>query len=101
MRHSRRPDFVLYPLRPGTLYLNFGFLDVVEDKRPHEASHFNRLVAREVLRLGGIKSHYFDSFFTREEFARACGMAQYESLKAKYDPGGRAPGLYDKCVRRV
>lgn len=23
------------------------------------------------------------------------------ALKARYDPGGRAPHLYDKCVRRV
>ena len=96
-----RADFVLYPLDPGTLYVNFGFWDVVKDRRAYEPGHFNRLVEQEVLRLGGIKSLYSDCFFTREEFEHAYGMAQYEELKTKYDPGGRALGLYDKCVRRV
>jgi FAD/FMN-containing dehydrogenase len=93
--------FALYPLEAGTLYVNFGFWDVVEDRLPHEAGHFNRLVEKEVLRLGGIKSLCSDCFFTPEEFGRAYDMAQYEALKARYDPGGRALHLYDKCVRRA
>ena len=48
----------------------------------------------------GIKSLYSDSFFTREEFDGAYGMAAYDALKRRYDPGRRAPHLYDKCVRR-
>ncbi|AGU53034.1 putative FAD-binding oxidase [Variovorax paradoxus B4] len=92
--------FTLYPLDAGTLYINFGFWDVVESRLPHEAGHFNRLVEREVLRLGGIKSLYSDSFFTREEFDGAYGMAAYEALKRRYDAGRRAPHLYDKCVLR-
>jgi FAD/FMN-containing dehydrogenase len=72
---------------------------VIESKRAFEAAHFNRLIEREVMRLGGIKSLYSDSFFTREEFARAYGQSAYERLKARYDPQGRAPHLYDKCVR--
>jgi FAD/FMN-containing dehydrogenase len=92
---------VLYPLQPGTLYVNFGFWDVVESHSPHEAGHFNRLVEHEVTRLGGIKSLYSDCFFSRDAFDRAYGMEHYEVLKARYDPGGRAPHLYDKCVRRM
>ena len=91
-------DFVLYPLEAGTLYVNFGFWDVVESREAHEAGHFNRLVEQEVLRLGGIKSLYSDSFFTREEFDRAYGMDAYHALKRRYDPEGRAPRLYEKCV---
>lgn len=93
--------FSLYPLKPGTLYVNFGFWDVVRDTRPLEPGHFNRLVEKEVMRPGGIKSLYSDCFFTREEFDRAYGMTRYEALKARYDPEGRALHLYDKCVRRV
>jgi FAD/FMN-containing dehydrogenase len=92
--------FVLYPLDAGTLYVNFGFWDVVECREAHEEGHFNRLVEQEVLRLGGIKSLYSDSFFTREEFDRAYGMAAYEALKQRYDPEERAPRLYEKCVLR-
>ncbi|MCO5109085.1 MAG: FAD-binding oxidoreductase [Burkholderiaceae bacterium] len=92
--------FTLYPLEPGVRYVNFGFWDVVERRTRHEAGHFNRLVEREVMRLGGIKSLYSDSFFTRDEFALAYRMDEYAALKARYDPGGRALGLYEKCVLR-
>ncbi|MDO8775821.1 MAG: FAD-binding oxidoreductase, partial [Burkholderiaceae bacterium] len=56
------PDarFTLYPLAPNSLYVNFGFWDVVETTRAYEPGHFNRLVEREVMRLGGIKSLYSD-----------------------------------------
>jgi len=93
--------FTLFPLTPGALYVNFGFWDVVETRQAYESGHFNRLVEREVLRLGGIKSLYSDSYFTRDEFARAYAMEQYQALKAKYDPAGRMLGLYDKCVLRA
>ncbi|MNR60112.1 hypothetical protein D3C85_1815240 [compost metagenome] len=66
----------------------------------YEPGHFNRLIEREVLRLGGIKSLYSDSFFTRDEFDQAYGMQAYAGLKRRYDPQGRAPDLFEKCVRR-
>jgi FAD/FMN-containing dehydrogenase len=100
----RAPDparrFTLYPLARDRLYVNFGFWDVVRTRETHEAGHFNRLVEREVLRLGGIKSLYSDSFFSREEFAQAYDMPAYERLKEKYDPQRRLLGLYEKCVLR-
>jgi len=97
------PDarFTLFPLTPGGRYVNFGFWDVVETRQAWEPGHFNRLVEREVMRLGGIKSLYSDSYFTREEFARAYAMEQYQALKARYDPSGRMLGLYEKCVLRA
>jgi FAD/FMN-containing dehydrogenase len=93
--------FTLFPLTPGTRYVNFGFWDVVQSREPHPAGHFNRLVEREVIRLGGIKSLYSESYFTPEEFGQAYAMAQYQTLKAKYDPAGRMLGLYEKCVLRA
>lgn len=93
-------EFPLYRL-PAPLYVNFGFWDAVERRARFEPGHFNRLVEREVARLGGIKSLYSDSCFTREEFDAAYGGAAYARLKAKYDPGGRAPGLFEKCVGRA
>jgi FAD/FMN-containing dehydrogenase len=100
----RVPDggmqFPLYPLDASMPYVNFGFWDVVRKREPREHGHFNRLVERKVLELGGIKSLYSDSFFTREEFDAAYGMAQYAALKARYDPQGRSLGLYEKCVLR-
>jgi FAD/FMN-containing dehydrogenase len=93
--------FPLYPLGASPLYVNFGFWDVIETALAFEPGHFTRMIEHEVMRLGGIKSLYSDSFFTREEFAQAYGQADYERLKARYDPQGRAPQLYDKCVRRA
>lgn len=60
--------------------------------------HFNRLVEREVTRLGGIRSLYSHSCFTHEEFTTAYGMGNYEVPKARYDSQHRLPGLYEKCV---
>jgi len=101
----RCPDpaarFALYPVQPGVLYVNFGFWDTVHSRVAHERGHFNRLVEREVMRLGGIKSLYSDSYFTRQEFDAAYGMREYAALKARYDPHQRLLGLYDKCVLRA
>ncbi|MCG3189012.1 MAG: hypothetical protein LKCHEGNO_01255 [Burkholderiaceae bacterium] len=93
--------FALYPLAEGHLHVNFGFWDTVHSRGAREPGHFNRLVEREVIRLAGIKSLYSDSFFTREEFDAAYGMAEYARLKARYDPHGHLLGLYEKCVQRA
>jgi len=95
--HSGR--FALYPVR-GEWYVNFGFWDVKRTREPHPPGHFNRLIERKVVELGGIKSLYSDSFFAREEFQRCYGGEAYRRLKAKYDPQGAFPPLYEKCVLR-
>ena len=92
--------FALFPLPAGQLWVNFGFWDVVTTQLRWEPGHFNRLVEGEVLRLGGLKSLYSESFFTPEAFDAAYGMAHYRALKAKYDPQGQLLGLYEKCVLR-
>ncbi len=92
--------WTLFPTRPDALYVNFGFWDVVRTRAAHPAGHFNRLIERKVSELGGIKSLYSESFFPRDEFAAIYGGAAYEALKARYDPAGLLPGLYEKCVLR-
>src|SRR5207248_1614008 len=96
-QRSRR--FSLYPMAPG-LHVNFGFWDVKRTREAHAAGHFNRLVEESVSRLGGIKSLYSDSYFTREAFDARYGGAAYAALKAKYDARGVFPTLYEKCVLR-
>jgi len=93
--------FALYPLVPCTRYVNFGFWDVIESRQVHAPDHFNRLIERRVIELGGIKSLYSDCFFTRDEFAQAYRMDRYAALKARYDPDQRLLGLYEKCVQRA
>ncbi len=92
--------FSLYPMRPRTRYVNFGFWDVLRRRTRHGVGHFTRMIEAEVQRLGGIKSLYSDSFFERSTFEAIYGGGAYRSLKARYDPQGALPGLYEKCVLR-
>ncbi|MDE2627782.1 MAG: FAD-binding oxidoreductase [Burkholderiales bacterium] len=98
---SAQARFTLYPLAPGVRYVNFGFWDRIESAAAHAPGHFNRLVECKVLELGGIKSLYSDSYYTREEFDRAYGADGYAALKRRYDPQHRLLGLYEKCVLRA
>jgi FAD/FMN-containing dehydrogenase len=97
---ARDASFALYPMRHDW-YVNFGFWDVKRTREAHGAGYFNRLIENKVIDLGGIKSLYSDSYFPREEFERLYGGEAYQSLKAKYDPGGAFPGLYEKCVLKA
>ena len=91
--------FCLYPLQ-AEWYLNFGFWDVLRTREPHPRGHFNRMIEREVLGLGGIKSLYSESYFPEDEFWRRYGGDHYRRLKRKYDPQNVFPDLYTKCVLR-
>ena len=93
--------FPLYRLRPGELHVNFGFWDVLRRRGRFAPHQFNRLIEDRVLALGGIKSLYSDSFFDRKTFDRVYGGDAYRTLKAKYDPDGAFPELYDKAVART
>jgi FAD/FMN-containing dehydrogenase len=95
--HSGR--FALYPVR-DEWYVNFGFWDVKRTREAHPPGHFNRLVEQKVVELGGIKSLYSDSYYTREEFTRYYNGDAYRRLKNKYDPQGAFAELYEKCVLR-
>ncbi len=99
--YSRAAPFTLYPMDPDTLYVNFGFWDVIRGREKLPPGHYNRAVEREVVKLGGMKSLYSDSFFTPEEFWRIYNKPEYDRLKARYDPDGRLRDLYAKCVLRA
>ena len=99
----RCPDpqtFPLYPLHRATTYVNFGFWDVVKSNKAQLPGHFNRLVERRVAQLGGIKSLYSDSYYSKPEFDAIYGAQAYRALKSRYDPHNRLHDLYDKCVLR-
>lgn len=96
-----RARFPLYPIGRDRLYVNFGFWDVVRSRTPHAPGHFNRLVEDKVEALGGIKSLYSESFYDEERFWRLYDGPTYRQLKARYDPDGRFPDLYRKCVLRA
>ena len=92
--------FTLYPLRTDTTYVNFGFWDVATDAVQRPDGYRNRMIEREAERLGGLKSLYSDSYYAETEFWRIFDRAAYTKLRARYDPDGRLPDLYAKCVLR-
>jgi FAD/FMN-containing dehydrogenase len=101
----RAPDparpATLFPLRPGTTYVNFGFWDVVNHREPTAPGALNRRIERRVAELSGVKSLYSDSYYTEDEFWRLFDHDAYFALKRRYDPARRLPDLYAKCVRRA
>jgi len=90
--------YPLYPLEPGTAYVNFGFWDRVTMREARPAGYINRKIEQRVREMGGLKSLYSDSYFSQEEFWSIYNRPAYAALKAKYDPGGALPDLYAKCV---
>ena len=101
----RAPDteavFTLYPLAPGTTYVNFGFWDVVATRERRPPGYCNRLIERKVRELGGIKSLYSDSYFSEDEFWAIYNRPAYKALKERYDPAGALGDLYAKTVMRA
>jgi len=89
----------LYPLKPGEVYVNFGFWGTAPLPPGQSDGYYNRMIEEEVSALGGHKSLYSTSFYDEEEFRARYNGPAYDKLKAEYDGGGRLLGLYDKCVR--
>ena len=79
--------------------MSFGFWGQVPLPSGRADGYYNRLIEDEVGALGGHKSLYSTSFYTEEDFNQLYNGAAQEKLKREYDPAGRLPGLYDKCVR--
>lgn len=89
----------LYPMDPAVLFVNVGFWATVAlDPGEPDGTH-NRLIERAVVSLGGHKSLYSTSYFDEDEFWTLYNGKTYQELKNSYDPQGRLPDLYDKCVR--
>ncbi|WJR34290.1 FAD-binding oxidoreductase [Mycobacteroides immunogenum] len=88
----------LYPIRPGQTYVNIGFWSSVPAGSEEGAT--NRLIEHKVSELGGHKSLYSESFYTRDEFESLYGGEHYRTLKKTYDPDNRLLDLYAKAVRR-
>jgi FAD/FMN-containing dehydrogenase len=88
----------LYPMTPGRLFVNVGFWATVPLRPDQPDGTHNRLIESKVTELGGHKSLYSDSYFTEDEFWLRYDGETYRKLKKTYDPRGRLPDLYAKCV---
>jgi FAD/FMN-containing dehydrogenase len=90
----------LYPLEPGRNYVNVGFWSSVPIAPGGTSSDTNRAIEHQVDAVGGHKSLYSESFYSRAEFDARYGGTQYATLKQRYDPDRRLLDLYAKAVRR-
>jgi FAD/FMN-containing dehydrogenase len=88
----------LYPLKPDSVYVNFGFWGNVTLPPGAGDGFYNRQIEDKVTELGGHKGLYSTSFYTEDEFWRLYNGPAYAGLKGEYDPQGRLAGLYEKCV---
>jgi FAD/FMN-containing dehydrogenase len=91
-------DATLYARPRDTLSINFGFWDTVASRHERPAGFVNRKIERKVGDLGGIKSLYSDSYFTKDDFWSIYNGPAYGALKARYDPHGVLGDLYEKVV---
>jgi FAD/FMN-containing dehydrogenase len=89
----------LYPMRPGQVYVNFGFWGTVALPPGAAGGHYNRQIEDAVSSLGGHKGLYSTSFYSPEEFWERYNGPAYAGLKGEYDASGRLADLYSKCVR--
>ena len=97
---TQRKDhaYPLYPMDTDRIYVNFGFWDVVRSKQARTEGFFNRKVEDKVNELGGIKSLYSDTCYTKQKFWQIYNLNAYQALKGTYDTNGRLKNLYEKCV---
>ena len=98
---SESEPWPLYPLKPGTTWVNVGFwsgvpADHVSDKQAPGA--FNKIIEAKVTELGGHKSLYSEAFYSRSQFKNLYGGDLPEQMKQRYDPELRFPGLYEKTI---
>lgn len=96
--YNKQVKFDLYAMDPEKLYVNFGFWDVIRERKKLPDGFYNRQVEEKVIELGGMKSLYSDSYFTPEQFWEIYNKPAYDILKQKYDPDSKLRDIYRKCV---
>jgi len=95
---DKNATFPLYPLDPETLYVNFGFWNVIRSRQKRIPGYYNRMIEKKVHELAGMKSLYSDAYYSPEQFWDIYNQEEYSHLKKRYDPNGLLQDLYTKCV---
>jgi len=88
----------LYPVASNSLYFNLGCYCQVRKPTDKGAYYFTRIIDEKCFGLGGVKMLYSSTFLSKPKFDRIYNGEIYSRLKAKYDPQGRLPTLFEKCA---
>ncbi len=91
-------SFSLCRLQANSLYLNFGFWDVLPIGK--EDGYYNKLIEANVQKLHGHKGLYSNVYYTEEEFWNIYDKNSYTKLKKIYDSQNRLKDLYKKCSEK-
>ena len=86
-------------MRAGVPYVNVGFWSAVPIPPGGQRGDANRAIEAKVTELGGHKGLYSEAFYDEASFAALYGGETYAKVKARYDPEGKFPTIYDKAVR--
>uniref|UniRef100_A0A7S4SXR8 Delta(24)-sterol reductase n=2 Tax=Alexandrium monilatum TaxID=311494 RepID=A0A7S4SXR8_9DINO len=95
-------DSPLMPMKPGKLYINFGFWDSLtgpETEGGMKTGRINRALEALCAKMDGKKTLYSAAYFTEEEFHAQYNGDLYRKIKAQYDPHGRIRGWYERLMR--
>jgi DNA-binding transcriptional regulator GbsR (MarR family) len=78
--------------------VNVGFYAPLPTTKPD--GYYNRLIEKKLAQMKVKKLLYSQCFYTEDEFWGTLDQQAYSKLKREYDPNGRLPDLYEKCVLR-
>ena len=97
---NKSETFPLWDWEYQDVACDFGFFSSKHTEHDPREGYYNRKVEEKTGEIGGRKSLYSRSFYEKENFERIyCGGDAYSKLKRAYDPGGRFPTLFEKCVQ--
>ncbi len=91
--------YTLCSVDPHTLYVNFGFWDMLP--KAGSDGFYNRKIETKALELHGVKGLYSSAYYDEETFWSIYDRKSYEALKQKYDPNHRFRNLYEKTVLKM
>ena len=79
----------------------YGIPQAVLDKKPFDAVSTAQKVEGYVASVHGFQMLYADSYLTREEFRQMFDHEHYDAMKARYDPHGAFPEVYEKTCKKA
>ena len=78
----------------------YGIPRAVLEKRPFDIVDVSRQVEAWVESVHGFQMLYADSYMTRDEFRTMFDHTHYDAMKAKYDPHGAFPEVFEKVCKK-
>lgn len=79
----------------------YGIPRAVEEKRAFDIVKVSREVEHYVESVHGFQMLYADSYMSRDEFRKMFDHRHYDAMKAKYDPDGGFPEVYEKVCKKA